>query len=192
MARGDSLLKPHLPIMLTIICMEDVIVLIFFMVFVNDEYDERIVMKYFTKQWYRNNQKPFCFKKVHMQSEKVMDDYWEHYSRIELHLPESIKKIHTNQGMDMHDCKIIDSGFVGKDFYMNIDSNGGFCSVNKLIFTNAEVLKSDINLDNAWWLYDEVYIQENRYEMHMLFHSKTGELGEMIILFAGINYVELN
>ena len=147
-------------------------------------------MKYFTKQWYQDCQKEsmlYCNKntktlaqQLRKQIQKVHNDYQNHYLQIEPYLHNDIKKI------NMHDCKITDSGFSKNDFYMLIDSSQGFCSVDKLIFTNAEILKKDINLDNVWWLYDEIYLNQNAYEMHILFDSKDCKLGEMVIIFDDI------
>lgn len=145
-------------------------------------------MKYFTKQWYNECQKESYFhiskkakilaEELRKQNQRVLDEYQEYYIKIEPLLPDCIKNI------NMHDCRIVDSGFIGKNFHMNIDSSGGFCDLDKLTFVNAEILDRDIDLDGAWWLYDEIYIQpSNRYEMHILFHSKKRTLGEMVIVF---------
>jgi len=140
-------------------------------------------MKYFTKQWYKNNQKLFRHKK----GQKALQEYYEYYRQIEPRLPDSIKNM---VDIDiMHDCIIVDNCFVGKDFHMKIDSRGCYRSVEKLVFINAEIVESDIDLAHATWLYDEVYIQQERYEMQILFWSKNcgksnpGDLGEMTIRF---------
>lgn len=134
-------------------------------------------MKYFTKQWYQGNQKLFISKKMRNLSHKAFDDYQEHYKQIEPSLPDNMKDFH------LHDCIIVDNEFIGKDFHMKIDSSNSACSLEKLIFVNAKILECDINLDKATWLYDEVYLQQNHFEMHILFDSKKCELGEMVIAF---------
>jgi len=176
-------------------------------------------MKYFTKQWYENPPKelelPYSLEyiianhedenlnkelmdwekeseersKAHF--EKTFKPYWEHYGQIEPCLPNSIKQIHNfNQGMRMHDCIITDSGFIGKDYFMDIDSSGGFCNVNKLTFVNAEILENDTWQNNeTCWIYDEIYFyqdQKDRFEMHILFATPHYGLAEMIIAFDDI------
>ena len=160
-------------------------------------------MKYFTKQWYNNMQiLPQCFYEVsignknaeilgeelEIQIEETEDNYWTHYKQIESRLPEHIKNIY------MHDCKVINSNFVSKDFYMDIDSSGGFRDVSKLIFVNAEILESDIDSNKEnWWIYDEIYLyqdRKDRFEMHILFavenETQNCGLAEMIIVFDDI------
>jgi len=140
-------------------------------------------MKYFTKQWYKNNQKIFVNKK----GLKILQEYVEYYKQIEPRLPDNIKAFNLQQ--TMHDCIVKEHGFVGKDFHMKIDSRGCYSSVEKLVFVNAEIMESDINLDDATWLYEEVYILQERYEMQILFWSKNcgktnpSILGEMTIRF---------
>ena len=145
-------------------------------------------MNFFTKQWYQNYQIElplFCdikeaeekFKKREVESQIVLNRYQEHYKQIKPYLPSCIKEI------NMHDCIILRSGFIGKDFFMDIDSSGGFGSANKITFINAEILKCNIDSNDAVWLYEEVYIEQSHYELHILFHAKKGELGEMIIRF---------
>jgi len=151
-------------------------------------------MKYFTKEWYENCQIYHRSEELEKQIEKSTKDYWEHYDKIEPKLPDCVKYKYVN----LHDCKIIDSGFEGKNFYMNIDSSGGFCDVNKLTFVNAEILESDVGSNQKlWWLYDELYFFQDRtdcYERHILFATPNGGLAEMIIVFDDIiidgNWVE--
>jgi hypothetical protein len=146
-------------------------------------------MKYFTKQWYQKSQKAPWFKKSHMECQKVFDQYQEHYKKIESQLPDIIKFINTD---NMHDSKIINSkiingSFKGKDFHMQIDFADSPYSFKEIVFINAEILKIDSYLENACWLYHEIYLHRNHYEMHILFYSIKNELGEMIIVFDKIN-----
>ena len=97
----------------------------------------------------------------------------------------------------MHDCLIVKSGFIGKDFYMDIKSDS-FCvfgktgeldaTIEKLTFVNAEILEndSDIDLGIATWLCNEVYLRESQYEMQILFWAKNNEIAEMAIAFDDI------
>ena len=141
-------------------------------------------MKYFTEQWYQNCQVSGRSERIENQIQKTINDYWEYCRQIESCLPDCIKTIHSIQhGCRMHDCVVVSSGFLCKDFFMEFDSKGGFCSINKLTFVNAEIMTKNMELRDVFWLYDEVYIQEDRYEMHILFWAKNDELTDMAIAF---------
>jgi len=131
-----------------------------------------------------------CDEKATEQSRKMSDAYYEHYRQIEPQLPESILKFDPlhNPPYSMHDCLIVKSGFVNNDFYMDIDSSSGFCSVEKLTFINAEVLgnDSDNDLGVATWLCNEIYLRGYKYEMQILFWAKNNEIAEMSIAFDDI------
>jgi len=127
--------------------------------------------------------------------QKTAKDYWDYFKQIEPFLPNCIKQIHNlNIGMSMHDSKVVNSNFIGKDFCIYIDPSGGYCDVTKLIFVNAEILESELNLNNKnWWIYNEVYFYKDckgRYEMHILFdvEDEIQNIGksEMIIVFDDI------
>ena len=109
-------------------------------------------MKYFTKQWYKSNQKGL--KKQNKNN--VLADYNEHYKKIEPQLSNSIKDINMN---NMHDGEIVNSGFYGKDFHLDINPINCYSSIKKIIFVNAEILNCDIDLKNACWLYEEVIMR---------------------------------
>ncbi|MCL2313351.1 MAG: DUF4085 domain-containing protein [Firmicutes bacterium] len=139
-------------------------------------------MKYFTKQWDQDCQKsPFFWnKKTNSRTQRVVDEYEKYYKQLEKRLPENIKKISSN---DMHDGKIVSSDFYDQDFHMAIDPISCRSSIKKIIFVNARVLKFDSYPENACWLYEEIYIHQDRYEIHILFWSKEGKLNEIIISF---------
>lgn len=141
-------------------------------------------MKYFTKQWYQKSQKAPGFKKSHVGCKHVFDQYQEHYKQIESLLPDIIKNISIDT---MHDSKIINGSFKGKDFHMQVNLVDSPCPFKEIVFINAKILKIDSCPENACWLYHEIYLHRNRYEMHILFYSVKSELGKMIIVFDKIN-----
>jgi len=122
-----------------------------------------------------------AFEESEKRNQKIHDAYSEHCKRIEPYLSDVVKEKFINN--TMHDCAILKSDFVGDDLIMDIDSSGGFCDVIKLMFINAKIIECDIDLNGAWWIHEEVYMQQDGYELHVLFHSKDCELGEMIITF---------
>ena len=103
--------------------------------------------------------------------------YQAHYDKIVNLLPDVLEEMH------MHDCKVVNNHFYKGDFIMDIDSSGGFYFMSRLVFKNAKIIESDINLDGVRWLYDEIYITDTGYEMHILFCSDENKQGQMIISF---------
>ena len=44
--------------------------------------------------------------------------------------------------------------------------------INVVIFKNAKILKQDCNLENVWWLYQELYKVDDKYEVHILLRDE--------------------
>ncbi|MCL1972580.1 MAG: DUF4085 domain-containing protein [Endomicrobia bacterium] len=131
-------------------------------------------MKYFTKQWYCDIR---SFKKSgdHNLFPHAEDDYGKHYRQIEPYLSDDIK----TTDVVMHDRKIEGSGSTGKDYYI-------YSAGIKLTFVNAEIPEGSIDaLGGAYWLRSEIYMRQNRYEMHILFYlvNCESELAEIVIAF---------
>ena len=133
-----------------------------------------------------NNCEEDC-ERVKAWERKVFDAYWEYYRKIEPQLPGNIKKFNPLHN-SLHDCLVLNSGFVDKDFYMDIDSNSGFCSIEKLIFINAEILGKDSNLclDNAYWLYNKIYLRGNKCEIHIRLTLQNSDRVNISIAFDDI------
>ena len=136
-------------------------------------------MKYFTKEWYKENPKFFISRKKRIQDKKIFDEYYEHYKQIEPNLSENVEKINMHR---VHDGQVLSSGFCDSNFHVNINPNTCCGNIKKIIFINAKVLEEK-NLENTQWLFEEIYVQKDRYEMHILFWVGKGELEEMIIRF---------
>lgn len=106
------------------------------------------------------------------------------YEQIKESLPEGI------QNLNMHDCEITDANFYGNDFVMNIDSDGGYVKISKLVLNNAPITQHIENLVGAIWLYNEVYQVDEKYELHMLLLTKNwGRLEEMTVLIDNVEYI---
>jgi hypothetical protein len=151
-------------------------------------------MKYFTKQWYKDCQKPlWCFK-AHRRAREIIDNYAEYFKQIKPLLPECLKAIDIDSYPFLHD-EIIENGiFVNTDFHMNFLPDGSYSYIDKekIIFINAEIVKCDFDLKDVTCIDDEFYVKENgQYEMHILFWSK-GKLGEIIIVFDDMIIIERN
>lgn len=127
--------------------------------------------------------KAYC-KNLDNQTENAMKNYDAYYKQIKESLPEGIQNLH------MHDCEITDASFDGNDFVMDIDSDGGYVEISKLVLKNAQIIQHSEKLVGAIWLYDEVYQVDGRYELHMLLLSENREsLEEMTILIDNVEYI---
>ena len=127
--------------------------------------------------------KDYC-KFLDNQTKKAMEEYYIYYKQIKESLPAGI------QNLNMHDCEITDASFDGNDFVMNIDSDSGYVEISKLVLRNAKIIQHIENLVGATWLYNEVYLVDGQYELHILFLTKNWEsLGEITILIDDVKYI---
>ncbi|WP_088547163.1 DUF4085 family protein [Paenibacillus aquistagni] len=80
-----------------------------------------------------------------------------------------------------HDCRIIKSILNEKSITLLLDNSGGFASIDEVIFENVTIMKQDAELDKSWWLYEEVYKVNDKYEFHMLLENQDLGLFDFII-----------
>lgn len=74
-----------------------------------------------------------------------------------------------------HDCTIINSVQNGTNLTLILDNTGGFTDIDEVTFENFNIIKQDGLLEDSWWLYEEVYKVNNKYEFHVLLEN--GEMG---------------
>lgn len=80
-----------------------------------------------------------------------------------------------------HDCKITKSILNDQSITLLLDTSGGFTNIDEVIFENFTIIKQDAGLENSWWLYEEVYKVDDRYEFHMLLQSQDMGLIDFIV-----------
>jgi len=90
------------------------------------------------------------------------------------------------ENFNFHDCKVISCRNKGKDTVLILDNSGGFTTISQIIFKNCSILKQDIHLHGAWWLYDEIYKTDDGYEIHVLL--KKNELIDFIVTVTDVEY----
>ncbi|WP_419392734.1 DUF4085 family protein [Cytobacillus praedii] len=79
------------------------------------------------------------------------------------------------ENFGFHDCTIIKSVQDGNSLTLHLDHTGGFTNINKVTFENCMIIKQDDLLEDSWWLYEEVYKVNDKYEFHVLLqNSKLG------------------
>ena len=104
----------------------------------------------------------YCMKKNRIV-EKVLDDYREYYNR-------ELKEYEDNivEELSLHDCLITNIIKKKDRLTIELDSSGGFTDIKAVIFEDYEIIEEEMDFTNRWWLYEEIYINDNSYEIHSL------------------------
>lgn len=90
-----------------------------------------------------------------------------------------------------HDCRIVHTEYNGDDFIIELDSSGGFTSIDKVIFKNYAVLEKEGDLQDAIWLYEEIYPSNIGNEYHALVVRKDGELAYLTVVALDIEFKKI-
>lgn len=105
--------------------------------------------------------------------EKRMDDLFNRYNKVYLsiknNLPKNVVQLHDNS---LHDAQV--TSFqrpTNETFEMTLDCRGGFHYFTdiKLTFLGVQELSKPDFLEEAYWLYDEVYSTKKGFELNVLF-----------------------
>jgi hypothetical protein len=90
--------------------------------------------------------------------------------------------------INFHDCTIIEVKQTEKFLTVLFDNSGGFTDINEMQFENYKILKQEALLQNSWWLYDEIYKVDGKYELHALLQAENIELVEFIVSAEHISF----
>lgn len=83
---------------------------------------------------------------------------------------------------DFHDCKIKSCEKQEKDLIITLDTtNNCLVDIKQIIFKNYDIIKEEDNICQSVWLYNEVYIKDNGYEIHILLENIKGKLIDFIV-----------
>ena len=85
------------------------------------------------------------------------------------------------QHFGFHDCTVKKSILNDNTLTLWLDNAAGFTDIDQIIFENAEVLQHEAGLDGAWWLYEEIYKANDKYEFHVLLQSRGRDLIEWTV-----------
>ena len=114
-------------------------------------------MKFFTKEWY------YRYKNNEEEIQKKEYAYQKYY--------ETIKK-YVNTYLDKALC-LHDNIIIGVKYFENLEIEfnpiHAFSDTKRLIFKNSCILYDDIIEMNSYCLYSELYIVQEKYELHLLF-----------------------
>lgn len=117
----------------------------------------------------------FCLENKH-SVDRTMEQYRKYYrmavQSFDKGMVESIR---------FHDCRIIKTDNSSGDLILHFDNTGGFTDINEVIFENYSIIKQDNLLEDSWWLYDEIYKVNDKYELHVLLQNKNMDLNDFII-----------
>lgn len=85
------------------------------------------------------------------------------------------------ENIQFHDCLIIDIKETEQSLTILFDNSGGFTDISEIKFENYMVLKQDAPLQNSWWLYDEIYKINGKYELQVLLQDNNRNIVEFSI-----------
>lgn len=80
-----------------------------------------------------------------------------------------------------HDCSIIKTVQNDMSLTLFLDNTGGFTNIDEVTFENFNIVKQDDLLEDSWWLYEEVYKVNDKYEFHVLLQNRKMGLIDFII-----------
>ncbi|MBU3202482.1 DUF4085 domain-containing protein [Clostridium estertheticum] len=107
---------------------------------------------------------------------RTINEYKEYYKK-------ALKSFDRNmvENINFHDCTIIDIKQTEQSLSILFDNSGGFKDIDVIQFENYKIIKQDALLQNSWWLYDEIYKTNGKYELHILLQNKNMDLVEFIV-----------
>jgi len=80
-----------------------------------------------------------------------------------------------------HDCVILDVKQTDQYLSIIFDNPGGFRKIDEIQFENYQILKQEASLQNLWWLYDEIYKTNGKYELQVLLQNENMDLIEFTV-----------
>lgn len=117
----------------------------------------------------------YC-KKQKVIVEKAMKEYKRYNNNLRKYENTFIKDF------DFHDCKIKSCEKQEKDLIITLDTtNNCLVDIKQIIFKNYDIIKEEDNICQSVWLYNEVYIKDNGYEIHILLENIKGKLIDFIV-----------
>jgi len=95
--------------------------------------------------------------------ENITAEYLKEYIKIKDKLP---KKIEDN--FNLHDCLITNIVKEENKYIIELDCSSGFVDIKKIIFKDYKILEEEMKFINGWCLYQEIYIVDEEYEIHLM------------------------
>ncbi|TAA71715.1 DUF4085 family protein [Planococcus salinarum] len=106
----------------------------------------------------------------------LLDDYSRHYEAIREFLPAGAVQLTEKS---LHDCVVTSVERPSEDvLVLRLDCQSGFHYFKKIQLTFTGVVEATIpaELAQAWWLYNEIYLTGELFELHVLFDNPMSEV----------------
>ncbi|AFQ43542.1 DUF4085 family protein [Desulfosporosinus meridiei] len=113
---------------------------------------------------------------------RAIEQYQKHLKNVSNSFQRNILEKH-----NFHDCKVTGIKRTEDSLLILLDS-GGFTEIKEVLFEIYKIIKQDSLLENSWWLYDEIYDVDGRYEWHVLLQDENLELADFIISAENITF----
>ena len=122
--------------------------------------------------------------------ESTGEKYRDYYDKQIVKLDKEAKYVFGN--IQFHDCIIKEVRKSKQKFVLLLDNSGGFTNIEEIRFENYEIIKQEYPLEETWWLYEEVYYINGRYEVHalLLINNNVDRLVEFTISAEQISFRE--
>jgi hypothetical protein len=92
------------------------------------------------------------------------------------------------ENIHFHDCLVTDIKQKEKSLSITFDNSGGFTDIYEVEFDNYKIINQDDLLKDSWWLYDEIYITNGKYELQVLLQNKNRNLVEFSVSAEHISF----
>ena len=108
-------------------------------------------MKYFVRGW--DNE----ISNV----ERILGEYNNYYKTIKNRISKSVEK-----ALNQHDSHIIEGYFEENNYIIKLEEK--IWGIAFIVFKNA-IMKHNEKIKDDYWIYNELYLAEDKYEIHILF-----------------------
>lgn len=106
----------------------------------------------------------------------LLDDYSRHYEAIREFLPAGAVQLTEKS---LHDCVVTSVERPSEDMLvLRLDCRSGFHYFKEIQLTFTGVVEASVpeDLAHAWWLYNEIYLNGELFELHVLFDNPMTEV----------------
>lgn len=107
-------------------------------------------------------------KEYEARMEALDDIYSRHYESIKDKLPAGAIQL---MEQSLHDATVLSVEKLENELIVTLDCSGGFHYFTDIQLTFTGVAEASIpeEFTGAWWLYNEIYLKDNGFELHVLF-----------------------
>ena len=102
------------------------------------------------------------------KNKRKVNEILANYSRVqeEEKIPKDLR-----ENIIFHDGQVVDCKF-SRDLVIHLIECPGHRSNNKITFQDVKIIKKEKTIRGSYWIYEELYIIEDGYEVHILFRCE--------------------